>query len=88
MVGEKEQRTLTSIERFCIGVLAVASGITVAAIICNTALNLILYHRFTAPPVEGADLAGGFALLAVVPAFLLITIASIAGFIYLFRKLK
>lgn len=88
MVGEKEQRTLTSIERFCIGVLAVASGITVAAIICNTALNLILYHRFTAPPVEGADLAGGFALLAVAPAFLLITIASIAGFIYLFRKLK
>ncbi|RQR26116.1 hypothetical protein DIE23_30555 [Burkholderia sp. Bp9143] len=87
-MSEKEQQTLTSIEKFCIGVLAVATGITVAAIICNTTLNLILYHRFTAPSTEDTDLAGGFALLALAPVFLLVIIASITGVFYLFRKMK
>ncbi|EMN1926434.1 hypothetical protein RVV18_000797 [Burkholderia ambifaria] len=88
MVAEKEQQTVTSIEKFCIGVLAVVTGITVAAIICITALNLILYHRFTAPSTEDTDLAGGFVLLALAPVFLLVIIASITGVFYLFRKMK
>ncbi|NIF40983.1 hypothetical protein F3J14_08810 [Burkholderia sp. Tr-862] len=87
-MAEKEQQPVTSIEKFCIGVLAVVTGITVAAIICITALNLILYHRFTAPSTEDTDLAGGFVLLALAPVFLLVIIASITGVFYLFRKMK
>ncbi|WP_050453025.1 hypothetical protein [Candidatus Burkholderia verschuerenii] len=87
-MNNEEQHALTRLEKFCIGILAVIAGITLAAVVGNAALNLLLYHRLTAPVTEDTNLAGGFALLALLPIGLLLAVCTTAGCFYLFHKLK